>query len=59
MKNTLTQKLRLLANVEDKANNEFFAEIEFRDIYGSSIDVANSCTSRRAAPMTFSNGSDV
>jgi uncharacterized protein (DUF927 family) len=34
VKNTLTQKLRLLAIVEDEATNEFFAKIEFRDIYG-------------------------
>jgi hypothetical protein len=34
VKNTLTQKLRLLATVEDEATNEFFAKIEFRDIYG-------------------------
>jgi uncharacterized protein (DUF927 family) len=34
VKNTLTQKLRFLANVEDEATNEFFAKVEFRDIYG-------------------------
>jgi hypothetical protein len=34
VKNTLTQKLRLLAIVEDEATNEFLAKIEFRDIYG-------------------------